>query len=144
MLYLYIGKENLPKDKKFIFDVEELVPSIRLYDDPWVKEVLKESEEATRDSDETFRDRFGRGLWYVYLSTNTKIILTSGLLQDYVVNGIEMGYRGFQTLCEIGRGHIYLPNNRKEVPDYGQSVTLNGELFDYEKFVEVYDDWKSR
>lgn len=78
MLNIWVGRNYIPKNLQFIYDPDSINSFIKLDNsDEFVILVLNKIEKATIQDDETFIDRFGRGLFKQYLSTTTKILFRS-------------------------------------------------------------------
>lgn len=128
MLNIYTNKALIPKDKSFIFDVDSFFNACKLRDTSFTKEVLSKLEIAEFIDTETFKDRFGRGLYLNCLSTGTKILLTISYFPDLVVNGIELGYNGLDLLVKLEEGNIYLQDTTITLPFMDKEFMVNGEL----------------
>lgn len=126
MLNIYIGKENLPKDKKFIFDVDAFFNTCVLKDDVYTRKVLKQLERAEYIDSKTFKDRFGRGLYLNCLSTGAKILLSTAYYTDYIINGSELGYNGLELLLEIEKGNILLEDKAIQLPYVNKEICVDG------------------
>lgn len=54
---------------------------------------------------------------------------------DFVINGIEMGYNGYQFLCLLDRGYIYLPNIPTHLPNMVEGPQVSVDGVQYESFL---------
>lgn len=125
-LSVYIGKRNLPADQVFLFDANAAFTGIPLMDDEFTKLVLKEVEDAEYVDKETFRDRFGRGLYSDCLSTSSKILLLVHYRPEAIVNAMELGDNAVTLLLTLTEGNVFYPdaNVMLEKPDV--DIMING------------------
>lgn len=133
MLNIYIGKNNLPSDKKFIYNPQALSVDLDLLKNDFVKHVLKEVEQATPQTKETYFDRFGRGLFNTTLSTSTVILLSLEQFPDLIINGDEMGDNAFEVLCTMDTGSIYFSDGIRELEEIPLPFILNGSIITSEE-----------
>lgn len=139
MLNVYIGRENLPSDKRFIRNPLPLASDLNLLLNSFAKEVLLEIEQATPQSHNTYIDRFGRGLYSTTLSTSTIILLAVNQLTDYVINGDELGSNAFNILCRANAGSIYFSDGIRDIENITTPFVLNGKICQNEQDVwEMY------
>lgn len=106
-LNVYIGKENLPADKKFIYDVDTFFSGILLRNEPFTERVLQEVEYASYVDGQQFRDQFGRLLPAFYLSTSSKLLLTAARHPDLVLNCSEIGKNAIALFLELSDAELY-------------------------------------
>lgn len=128
MLSVYIGAENLPKDKKFVKDPQPLASDLNLMLDGYTREVLSEIEQAIPQSENTYIDRFGRGLYSTTLSTSTVILLSVNQFDDYVINGDELGNNAFALLLSADKGSIYFSDGWYDIENITLPFILNGKV----------------
>lgn len=128
MLEFYIGKENLPKDIPFIYDVESAFPFVIIRGSDFQKRVISEIDNGSYNNNKTFIDRFGLPLRYDCLSTGSKAILLLDSKKDAIINMTECGDNVLGLLEYIEDGKLFFSDRSFEIPfnkDYG--VVCNGK-----------------
>lgn len=130
MVNIYIGKSNIPKDKKYINDADKFCfgGSLRV-DDDFTKMILKEIEKGEILSEYLFKDRFGFGLYVHNLSTGTKAILAAKYFPEYVINLTEAGRNVLEFVSELGDANIYLNRVSVNLHKLSNPICLNGVLY---------------
>ena len=134
MLNLWFGKENLPKNLEFVFDIEAAFTGMKLQDTYFTRKVMEEIEEGRFLDQEIFQDRFGRGLYSGLLSTGSKILLYVERYPDKIVNASELGTNAVGLLLYLPEGNVYFPEYREvnlycpEVQE--MSISVNGIVCD--------------
>ena len=107
-LKFYIGEENIPKDKKFINDVESFfMLQCRLEDNEATRRVMKIIDKAEYMDTARFTDRFGTALYKECLSTGAKIVLAVMQFPDIVFRGSELGDNAYMLLAELKEGNVF-------------------------------------
>lgn len=131
MLEMYIGKENLPKDRKFIYDVEAAFNLIdKIKEDEEVAKVLACVENAKYVDEKTFCDKFGRNLYYDCLSTGSKALLLIKAFPDCIVNFMEAGYNTWNCLDTFKESKVYFPCvNGYDLQEDRDDLMLNGKRY---------------
>lgn len=109
---IYVGKDNLPKDKEFIFDAESYFVLNRMIDCEFTREVLRKIEKGEFVDNETFKDRLGRGLFLECLSTSSKILILLNQNPDLVINCCELGLNAVDMIMQIKDCNVYFENDR--------------------------------
>jgi hypothetical protein len=110
MLTIYVEPDKMPKDKKFIFDVDEFFGICKLRNDAFTNRVLTELEQARYCDKDTFCDRFNRVLYKNCLSTSSKILLATYYYPDMIFNAVELGSDGYELLLNIENGNVLFPD----------------------------------
>ena len=137
MLNIYTNSSKIPEDKVYVSDPEKLMAYLILSDSELDSRVLHEIEQGRKYDNYHFIDRFGCKCPLDWLSTTSKVLL--GIEQtDFIINGTELGYNGYQFLCSLDRGYVFLPHIPPHLPNMedGPVVCVNGQQ--YESF---YDAW---
>ncbi len=116
MLNIYIGKENLPKDKKLIFDVDKAIMSVIISGTDFQRMVIENVEQGSYKDESMFIDRFGGALYYTNMSSGSKALLEVDYLKDFVVNCAECGENALAYLSYIDEGNVYLPRRDIALP----------------------------
>jgi hypothetical protein len=119
----------MPKDKKFINDVDTFFLLCRLRDTDFTKKVLSEVERARYCDEQTFYDRFDRGLFVKNLSTTSKILLSVEYYPDMIFNADELGYNGYDLILGIDKGNVLFTNR---LAKFCGNTVRNVSVDDYE------------
>lgn len=109
---IYIGKENLPKDAKFLFNVEQFFPQVLIADCEFNREVIRVIDGSEYVSTTMFKDRFGGGLRKSCLSTSCKILITLYQCPDIIVNCAEIGVNALDYVVKCLRFLISICTSR--------------------------------
>lgn len=128
---IYLGQENLPKDKKFVFDVESAIYLVNVEGTAFQRKVLMEIEQGSYGDSRRWVDRFGSTLYYSDMSTGAKILFELDAL-DMVINCVEIGNNALGLIQYIEDCHVYLDSNDIIVP-YNLcdiKIKVNGISFD--------------
>lgn len=108
-LCVYVGKNNLPKDKEFVFDVEAEFFRYGIKDCILSKEIMKVIDEGEYVNKSIFLDRFGVSLYTDCLSTSSKALLLLISCKDKVLNFDEVGNNAIKYALEhFNEGNIYI------------------------------------
>lgn len=128
---VYIGKENLPKEKVLVFDVEAAILAVRVIGSAFQRKVLAELEQGEYKDGRVFIDRFGNHLYYTEMSAGSKALFELEGLPDKVVNGAEMGFNALRFVAEIPECSIYFAQRDEALPFHGTKTELylNGKLY---------------
>lgn len=97
MLYIYDDKDDLPKDKKFIHDVEAWF-SMPTETNQYIDAILHDIEKGRYYDAVTYVDRFGVNLYCNFMSTGAKAAVLVASQQDCVIDCIEVGYNVLECL----------------------------------------------
>lgn len=129
---IYIGSENLPKDKVLVFDVEAAILAVKITGNAFQKKVLREVEKGKYKDGKFFIDRFGGQLYYTEMSTGSKALFELEGLPDKIINGAEMGFNALRLVTDIPECSIYFKQRDEALPFYGAKANLylNGELYE--------------
>ncbi len=144
-LCIYVGRENLPKDRTFIFDVEAAFNSFGTLDlDEELKEILHYIEHAEYIDSQTFQDRTGKKLYFSNLSTGAKALILAKELPESIVNISEAGINVYSILEEMQNASVYLADsNGFDIQVERNDLYLNGKLYDstqaFNEALEVYN-----
>lgn len=146
MLNIYIGEQNIPKDLKFIFDVDKFCFGGKLrVGDAVTDSILSDIEQARVLSEYVFEDRFGYGLYVNNLSTGTKAILSAYYYPDYLINLSEAGANVVDLLPTLDSANVYFNGSHIEFSDMNKPISLNGvEYTDLEELnyaIQECDDY---
>lgn len=125
-LNIYVGKENLPSDKVFLFDADAAFTGIPLKNDEFTQLVLREIEKAEYVDKEVFRDQFGRGLYSDCLSTSSKILLLVHYKPEVVISAMELGDNATDILIKLTEGSIFYPDVNVNLEAPGVDLIING------------------
>ena len=129
-LHIYKGRENLPKDMEYIYDIDAFFVGVKLPDCEFVRKVLREIEKAEYVDEVTYKDRVGRYLYNSTLSSGSKILLAMYLYPSIIFNGIEMGGNCWDYMLSCTKSHVDITYVEVEFGlDLKEPVTLNGESF---------------
>lgn len=104
---IYVGKENLPENIKFVHDVDAFFVGMPLQKTPFTSKVLQEVEQSSFCDAQHFKDRFGHMLPVSCLSTSSKIILAVARYHDVVINCSEVGRNAIDLLLEVPDASLY-------------------------------------
>lgn len=129
---VYIGKENLPKEKVLIFDVEAAILAVKITGNTFQRKVLTEIEKGEYKDERVFTDRFGNHLYYTEVSAGSKALFELEGLPDRIVNGAEMGFNALRLVAEIPECSIYFAQRREVLP-FRRAKTelyLNGKHYE--------------
>ena len=137
MLNIYTYKEKIPDDKTYVNDPEELLAYIKFTSSAFDKEVVKKIEKGTILDSYYYADVFGAKCSIDWLSTTSKILLGTEQT-DFIINGVELGYNGYEFICELDRGYIYLPKIPSHIPNLKDGPEVIVDNVKYESF---YDAW---
>lgn len=139
MINVYVGKENLPSDKKLILDVEESFAYIWFTGDKIEKSAVREIEEGEYIDTDTWLDRFGYKRRPDEISNGSKVLICTKKNQECVYLGEEMGENAIDLFFREGYGNIYF--NSPVNIDLDLSVlALRGNIFINGKEYESEDD----
>lgn len=131
MVNFYVGKNNIPIDKYFVFDVERVFPRVIISGTPFQKLVLQEIEKGQYYSESMFRDRFGGCLYYDALSTGSKALLLTDYLKDSIINFDEVGDNAIAYLSCAESCNVYMSRRGIDIPWMKDSpATFNGVAYD--------------
>lgn len=130
MLNIYIGRDNLPKDKQFIFDIEDVIYLVKITGTEFQRMVLRRVEHGDYYNNELFKDRFGGLLYYNEMSTGSKALFEVESLRDCVINCSECGENALRLLSNLRHGNVFL-NDRNEALqwDIDCEVSCNGRVW---------------
>lgn len=129
---IYIGKENLPLNKPFIYDVEASILAVRMSGTDFQRRIIKEVEKGEYVNDKFFQDRFGGLLYYTELSTGVKAMLEVEAFPDSVINCAEVGNNALQYFSLLNQGSLYFESRNtginwmRDIP-----VCVNGRMFSH-------------
>lgn len=126
MLNIYDDLSFLPRDKRYIKDVEAWAVYPKT-DSGEIDIILSEIEKGKFYSEEFFTDRFGGQLYWEFLSTGSKAALLTVLEPDYVVNMAEAGQNVLSCLVKNKMsGNVYIDSISRIIalPDYDIPVDL--------------------
>lgn len=125
---IYIGKENLPKDAKFLFDVEQFFPQVLIADCEFNREVINAIDDGEYVSTTMFKDRFGRGLYKDCLSTSCKILIVLNQYPDIVVNCLGIGVNALDYIVKSPNANAFFSDNDFDIQAKPTcSVFVNGK-----------------
>ena len=116
MLNIYIGKENLPKDKALINDADAAIMLVTVIGTDFQRLVLERVEHGVYKDQRVFTDRFGNNLYYTDMSTGAKALMLVDALHDKVINCAECGENALSMLSHLTAGNVYLPNRTIALP----------------------------
>lgn len=116
MVRLYIGEENIPKDKHFINDVEAAFPAVPIVGSDFQRLVIETVDKGKYYNSKQFIDRFGYLLTLDSLSTGSKSMLLLDYARDSVVNLVECGDNALILLSLIKDCSVYLPDRDMAFP----------------------------
>ncbi len=127
VLNIYIGKENLPKDKRLIFNPDNAIPLVIITGSQFQREVISIIEKGSYYDNKMFTDRFGGNLYYTSMSTGSKALFEVDFLTDYVINCVECGENALELLTHLDHGNVYLEYRDIDLPwDIDCPVCYNG------------------
>lgn len=146
MLNIYIGKEQIPKDKILIYDIEDYFGTVRIKDDLNNREIIEKIELGHYIDEETFKDKFGRNLFADCLSTSSKILICQNQEPDkYIFNASELGVNA-HPLALKNSGNLYW-GQINELPctvgvPKDTEIYLNGEKCNcLDEFLTKLEEW---
>ncbi len=125
MVEIYTNKEYIPKGLTLVHDPMEMSAYIDLTKDKITSNILRNIEKATPQSQDTFLDRFGRGLYTSCLSTTTMILL-SAYQTDYVINASELGDNGFYEMQTLPKGRFFFNEFLRDENWMSFPIIVNG------------------
>ncbi len=130
MINLYIGKENLPKDKHFIFDVDSAISLVNCSGTLFQRKVLEIVEKGSYYDSKVFTDRFGYNLYYDCMSSGSKALFELEGLDD-VVNCDECGPNALKMVSLLKTCDFYLSFRQIELPYYYDApIVCNGRYYE--------------
>lgn len=143
MLNIYLGKDSLPADKPFLYDVQGAVSLIDLTKGDITSYILQAIDEAKPLHKDSFVDRFGVGMGSTMLSTTAQILLVLANT-GYVVHCDELGANGLLLLSCITEGNAYFSSPERLDDQFAYPISINGVVCKditeaYDKFAEVED-----
>jgi hypothetical protein len=106
-------------------------------DNDFNRKVIEKIEQGKYQDEQTFIDRFGRGLYCDCLSTTSKILILAN--QDdgtHVFMVDELGSNGFDLLLECKSASVYIENRLLEFCVDGE-VMVNNNIYDTDDAVIV-------
>lgn len=141
-LCIYVGKNNLPKNKKFIFDVEAEFFRYGIKDCRLSKEIIKEIDNGKYINESTFLDRFGVSLYTDYLSTSSKALLLLISCKDKVLNFDEVGDNAIKyALTHFNSGNIFISDYYGDIDEDGcVDLVMNDEIHYTDAYI-FNEDW---
>ena len=140
MLNIYVGKENLPKNIIFVFDVEAAFPLVSVTGDELQRKVLSDVEKGTYLNSKRFVDRFGGQLYYSDMSTGSKAVMAVAALTDKIINCDECGENALRLMSLIDEGNIYLSQRSIGLPWCRDcKVSYNGKVFERISLLNDYE-----
>lgn len=141
MINVYIGEQNLPKDRKFIFDPLPLLSLAKVPDTSFVRKVISDIDRGEYYDDRFFTSRFGGQLWYKDLSAGSSTLLVMYLYPDYVINGIELGTNALAYISLLEECSVYFFQYSKAVEFIRDvPVCVNGHV--YASYRESIPAWR--
>lgn len=139
MINLYIGKENLPKDRKFIFNVEPYFYNVPFTGTRVQREAIRLVERGQYLDGRHFVDRFGGRVSLSELCTGVKAIFELEGLPDFVVNCSECGDNALALISLIDNCHAFLDYWAVGLPWKQDSpIICNGK---YWERISLLNDW---
>lgn len=131
MLNIYVGEENLPKDKELIMDNEAYFAFVDTSDNSFIRRVLETVEQGSYLSEDSFIDRFGYKLPIDYISSGSQTLLNIYSHPDKLFYGGEIGMNALEVLMFLKDGNVYfeIPFNgipEPEGEDPYEKVSVNG------------------
>ena len=145
MLNIYTD-HNIKRDKRFLFDSNIVMTRIRLQDNKYTRDVLKNIDKATYLSETYFLDRNGAKVSSNDLSTTSKILLGLPESQGFILNGVEMGNNCGKLLLQNTSGDIWIPVSRLVSFCYNPNdrpidVSVDGKSFStYYEYYEYLEE----
>lgn len=129
-LHIYKGKENLPNDMEYVYDINAFFFGVKLPDCEFVRRVLKEIDEAEYETETTYKDRTGKYLYNDTLSSGSKILLAMYLYPEIVFNGIEAGANCWDLMLLCSNSHVDLSyTDVSFCVEITEPVEVNNEVF---------------
>lgn len=139
MINLYIGKENLPKDKHFIFDVEPYFCNVVLTGTFVQREAIRLLDKGGYLDPQYFMDRFYDKTSVNALSTSAKAIIELEGLPNCIVNCSECGDSALELISIIPNCNAFLEEWTVGLPWLQDSpITCNGH---YWERISLLNDW---
>lgn len=127
MLNIYIGKDNLPRDKIFVYDPESVTSMIDLNKNDRARDIIQYLELGKVIDSSKFYDRFGIGMYTDAISTTAKILLLIDQT-DYIINANELGLNGIKILEDYTDGNVYFNHNGRGLYPNSYPVRVNGSI----------------
>lgn len=128
-LKFYVGEENIPKDKRFVNDIESFfMLQCKLENNEATRRVMKIIDKAEYNDTTKFNDRFGVTLYKDYLSTGTKIVLAVMQYPNIIFRGSELGDNAYMLLAELSEGNIFFPRYPSFLYTWRDSDIIDIEL----------------
>lgn len=141
MFNIYIGKNNIPSELKFLYDPESVTLMIDLEHSNMSRDIVKSIDKGEVIGRNVFKDRFGIGMYSEALSTTSKILL---LLEqtDLLINANELGDNGLHYLNRMCLGNVYFDNALRNIEPEVYPAAVNGVIVNtisefYERLSEV-------
>lgn len=140
MLNIYVGKDNLPRDKQFIFDVESIFPGVTITGTNVQRYVISDIEKGEYVDNKRFKDRFGGLLYYTDMSTGSKAIMVVDFFKDYIINCDECGENALGLMSLLDAGNVFLSRRSIGLPWIRDcEVCYNGKCFPR---ISLLNDWE--
>jgi hypothetical protein len=136
MLNIYTNLDYIG-EKILIRDCDAFFGGHKMKDTDFGRKVIEKIEQGKYQDEDTFVDRFGRGLYCDCLSTTSKILILAK--QDdgsHVFMVDELGSNGFDLLLECENASVYIENRLLEFGVDGE-VMVNNEVYDTDDAVIV-------
>lgn len=131
MINIYTSLDNLPKDKKFIFDTDAILPLVNITGSEFQRKVLREIESGEYHDDKRFKDRFGGLLYYTDMSTGSKALFVADCFKERIINFSECGENVIRLISYIDNCNIYIKDRQRPLPwDIDYSVNFDGRYWD--------------
>lgn len=128
MINIYIGKENLPKGVKVIYNPDSVLLAVPFTGSDFQKFIIKEVDKGEYVDSSQFKDRFGVNLYLTSLSTGSKAMLELDAFPDKVVCCDEVGDNAFRYVSRLKSCNVFFSKRCRGIHfESNVPVYLNGE-----------------
>ncbi len=139
MLNIYTSMDSLPKDRKFIFDVDPVINAVKITGNEFQRMVIERIEKGSYHNNAMFKDRFGGLLYYNSMSIGSKALFVVEYYSDWVINCTECGENALRLLSYLKEGNIFISNRMNPLPwDVDYPVTFNGRVWERVSLLNDY------
>ena len=129
MINIYIGKENLPKGVKVIYNPDTVLLAVPIIGTDFQRHIIKEVDKGEYVNSKYFKDRFGVNLYLTCLSTGSKAMLELEAFPDKIICCNEVGDNAFRYVTRLKDCNVYF-SKRCRAFDFESTdvpACLNGE-----------------
>lgn len=126
MLNIFLRDDNIKFEKEVVRDVEREFARLRVKGTDLDKLLIEKIEKGKYNDVNSYIDRFGYKLHYEDMSTSCKAALCVVNLPDKIIDLIECGYNGRDTIIKFcSNGNIIMDDNSLTIStQYGNDIDV--------------------